>query len=102
MTRSRGSSGFWNPRHAYLVCGALHRTAATLGPLPYLGDASYSLYLVHPFMLSVVTQIVPNGAWLLLWGAVASVLASVVLYRYVEKPLLILSRTPLRRSVAVS
>ena len=73
-------------------------------PLVYLGEASYSLYLVHAFVLSVlynafkissIGHLVPTvfRDWLVL---VAVLLAASMLYHFVEKP----SRTLIRKALA--
>lgn len=67
---------------------------AWIGPISRLGDASYALYLVHPFCLRAVREGVaraglaaPLGAWGV--GALMialSVAAAVLTYRLVERP----------------
>ena len=91
----------------FLRCGlpaAAFVLAAAIGPaLPSrrivlwavaLGDASYSLYLVHPFLVKpmralwvkVVGDHLPSGL-LVVCSALFSVLFALALYRFVEKPL---------------
>jgi exopolysaccharide production protein ExoZ len=64
--------------------------------LSRLGDASYSLYLVHPIVLLAAAPIVAatNVSHWLSGGFVVSVciVASMVTYKYVEKPILAVSR----------
>lgn len=67
--------------------------------LRLLGDASYSLYLSHFVVLSVVSQIwrrlpiAPSPLFYIAFGIVAvgiSLIAGVVCYRFVEQPLTVL------------
>jgi peptidoglycan/LPS O-acetylase OafA/YrhL len=72
------------------------------GPLVFLGDASYSIYLVHFPALSVMAKVVKAvhlDAWVpapLLFGLLAggSVLAGCVFHLAIERPLLRLLRGP--------
>ena len=76
--------------------------------LAAVGDASYSLYLFHPFVirvlrnawLAVVPATVPLGAELML-GCIAAVVAALLLHRRVEAPLTrrLQRRSRLARSV---
>ena len=58
------------------------------------GDASYSLYLSHPFVLSLLgltwakTKLPANGWAYVAVGLVACVAASLVIYRVIEAPML--------------
>ncbi|MCJ2071913.1 acyltransferase [Methylobacterium sp. J-030] len=89
---------------ALLVASALGpgRNAAQVACLPgwtralvRLGDASYALYLVHPFALRLVREILlrlgaapvlhPYGAMVLM--LTASVVAALLVHRFVEMPL---------------
>jgi exopolysaccharide production protein ExoZ len=101
------------------LCGlpaALLVTAATLGPVTptgrlaawgvALGDASYSLYLVHPFILRPLRVVWLKAAGprldvvfvaLAVLGAVA---VSLALYRGVERPLSAWSQGLLKRRVS--
>ena len=69
-----------------------------LAPLVFLGDASYSIYLVHPYVTSVAEKVLkhihlfPNGAAWMLFVCVASIFAGGVVYYLVEAPLLNLLR----------
>jgi exopolysaccharide production protein ExoZ len=78
--------------------------AATLGPEPArpppferalasFGDASYALYLIHPFVIRTLREIVLRGAaaalgpWPFVLAAVALALAaSLVVHRLFEQP----------------
>ncbi len=60
-------------------------------PMRYLGEISYSLYMVHEFVFIVLTGIwglegIRSVAWFVPGFVVASVLAATVLYTWVEKP----------------
>ena len=62
------------------------------GPVPLLlGGASYSLYLSHTFVVSIVCKALGGGAhpWRVTEAATAlSILVALVVYRFVEQPLL--------------
>lgn len=63
--------------------------------LAYLGDASYALYLTHWPLFWLVTPFVPSswpGMPLTLVAAALAVVASALFYRWIEKPLLTMSR----------
>ena len=64
--------------------GALTRAGVALG------DASYSLYLIHPFAIRPLAKLagahLPAGAFVAV-GVLASVFASLLVYRGVERPL---------------
>ncbi|MCJ2134893.1 acyltransferase [Methylobacterium sp. J-026] len=89
---------------ALLVAAALgpERDAAQVARLPgpmralvHLGDASYALYLVHPFALRLVREgllrlgvapaLHPFGAMLLMLAA--GVAAAILVHRFIERPL---------------
>lgn len=57
--------------------------------LVFLGDASYALYLVHAWTISVVARIVPQ-LWpvILVAGVAASLPAGIAYYLYFERPIL--------------
>lgn len=76
-----------------------------------LGDASYSLYLAHMFVLLALKRVVvstmgglpPSLGSLLLFiviGTGVSAVASIFIYRGLERPLLTLSRRPFRTQKA--
>jgi exopolysaccharide production protein ExoZ len=75
------------------MCGRIK-----LGRLPLLlGASSYSLYLSHTFVLSLVGKVWPNWAGPLLFtlvATVASVAAAIAVYLWLERPLLLLLRRP--------
>jgi peptidoglycan/LPS O-acetylase OafA/YrhL len=62
-------------------------------PLVVLGDASYSLYLTHPFAIRPIRSIwmklhggaLPLGLYLIVCGLVA-IAAALLVYRFIEKP----------------
>ena len=81
------------------------RPTALVGYLVLLGDASYSLYLAHPYIVQALVKAFPGTTGLLpqiLLGTVAAVIAtavSIVLYRMIELPAQAWGRTrPSRRS----
>jgi peptidoglycan/LPS O-acetylase OafA/YrhL len=71
------------------------RLPASIRVLVTLGDASYALYLVHPFALRLVREILvrtgavpalhPSGGMVLMLAA--SIAAALVVHRFVERPL---------------
>lgn len=84
---------------ALAVVGALmgRPTQARRGdPLIALGQASYSLYLLHPAVLGLVVLAARLGHWPPLasaWAALlGAVLAALIAYRLIERPFLATSR----------
>jgi peptidoglycan/LPS O-acetylase OafA/YrhL len=77
--------------------GSTHRTARLGG---VVGDASYALYLVHPFVIRACGAIASQTGWGAVvgpWGFVAvslvlAVVASLVVYRWFERPATDLAR----------
>ncbi|MEL6686601.1 MAG: acyltransferase [Pseudomonadota bacterium] len=72
-----------------------------------LGDASYTLYLLHmPLLLALIRgfervegiPLLLSFAIFLIGGTIACVIASLYAYRFLERPLLKLSRFPLVKS----
>ena len=99
-----GASALWPPRAlwmglpALLICAAaaLTREPASVGrigrALASAGDASYLLYLSHPFTLAAFSllsrHVGVNDPWLFIGAAcLLCVLVSVLMHRLVEKPL---------------
>lgn len=86
------------------VPAALLVLAGAIGPVPRagrlvlwgvaLGDASYSLYLAHPFILRPMRAIwektvgddLPHGVFIFC-ASIAAAIVAVILYRLIEKPL---------------
>lgn len=89
---------FYGLPAAMIVAGAviLPQRAGAFAVL--LGDASYSLYLIHLFVLAFAFAALPKGeGWLTLVIALAIVqLYALVIYRFVEHPLGMLVRLPVR------
>ncbi|RLP54244.1 MAG: acyltransferase [Ketobacter sp.] len=81
--------------------------------LTYLGDISYSLYLIHIVViysvyfkalkvLGITSSDVVATEWILVGAVICSLLAGVVLYHVVEKPTLsVLNRVVRRRQLAI-
>ena len=69
--------------------------AGVLAWMVMLGDASYALYLVHPFPMRALTRVMsalhmtgPSGAAVLVPTALlAAIIAALMLHRWVERPL---------------
>ena len=86
------STGLLSPAFAAIIYGVAAQPRWTrflaLPPLVYLGEASYSLYLLHSYVISNVSERLPHlplGARV--GGCVAvAVAASLVSYRFVEQP----------------
>jgi peptidoglycan/LPS O-acetylase OafA/YrhL len=82
---------------AGVVCGKAPDNGRLSSCLIALGGASYSLYLVHPFVIAEARVWGPRGyvsdpyaaAGLLV---VASLIAALLVYRWVEQPLIALIR----------
>lgn len=88
----------WGVPALLVVAGAALCAGSTWRPMLWLaivGDASYSLYLVHPFVLrpfrSLWTHLIggalPLGLYIVVAGLVAT-LASLLVYRWIERPTL--------------
>lgn len=95
----------WGPVAICTVLAAVNLDAwsgiRALRPAVYLGDASYSIYLIHPFAIAVIEYfpIKPPAAVIVPLAIALSVAAGVVCYECLEKPLGLLrpwlrSRTP--------
>jgi peptidoglycan/LPS O-acetylase OafA/YrhL len=73
----------------FLASGSLERFG-TLTPIEFLGDVSYSFYLIHlPMLLAIFSVLYPrtHSPWLCaMAGLVSSLLASWVLFKIVELP----------------
>jgi len=63
-------------------------------PFVFLGDASYSVYLLHPFAWLAVTRALPvlGGAWSFVLSLGLTLGFAAVVYRWVEKPAMALGR----------
>ncbi|MEG8039989.1 acyltransferase family protein [Sphingomonas sp. LR60] len=79
-----------------IVAGALALEGGTRrSTLKLLGDASYSIYLMHPLVLFVLRRViahVPLGGWLgftlfITLALSGSIIAGLIVHRFVEKPL---------------
>ena len=60
--------------------------------LHYLGNAGYSLYLVHPFMIVAVAMVwskfgIPSLAGFVVMALVAAVVGSILVFKYIEDPI---------------
>lgn len=90
---------FWMGIPALLICGGVVLApdgAAEPGwlrrQLVLLGDASYSIYLSHPFALNAVAlawrKIAAPNPWLYVWVAIAiSIVVGVAVHLLLEKPM---------------
>ncbi|MCR5880886.1 acyltransferase [Phenylobacterium sp. J367] len=94
----------WGLPALALVAGAVaierNGTVPRLKPLQALGDASYSLYLVHGLAISAVVRLLDmaglaSPALILAGGLIAGVVAGLITYHLVEKPLMGLFKTGL-------
>jgi exopolysaccharide production protein ExoZ len=57
------------------------------GVLPYLGDASYALYLVHPTVLWLLRPLLAFWPGFALAGVLLSILAAAIVHQWIEKPI---------------
>jgi len=69
-----------------------------------IGDASYSLYLCHVFAIQALARIFIQWGfrdlgWMVAESLIGSILASLLLYRFIEKPLLNRKRKPIQRHI---
>lgn len=85
----------WGPPAALVVIGAVAMEAGRQQlrwtPLERLGDASYSLYLTHPLVLSLIASgTALSGPALVLCGTAASIGAALICRVTLEKPLIAL------------
>jgi exopolysaccharide production protein ExoZ len=80
---------------ACLVFAAL-QAERKRGLLSHLGDASYSLYLIHPTVIAAMIALAPRmPSYVFAPLALGlSILASVVAYRWIERPLMAAFRGP--------
>jgi exopolysaccharide production protein ExoZ len=77
------------------VLGPEPRAHSSLWPLTLLGDASYSLYLFHPFSLILMEKMVQkspviasfNGHFLLMATVTTAIVSALAAYRFVERPM---------------
>jgi exopolysaccharide production protein ExoZ len=93
---------YWGLPALMLVTGAVsverHGHVPDLKPLQALGDASYSLYLIHGLAISAVFRAlqmagVGSAAVMFAVSLVAGVVAGLLAYQLVEKPLMRLFKT---------
>jgi peptidoglycan/LPS O-acetylase OafA/YrhL len=86
------STGLLSPAFAAIIYGIGLQPRWTrflaLPPLVYLGDASYSLYLLHSFVMSNVFNTVPGLplAARVVLCVLAAIAASLLTYRFIEQP----------------
>jgi peptidoglycan/LPS O-acetylase OafA/YrhL len=85
-----------------VVLGAERRGAFTVPrPLIALGDASYSLYLVHVVAIVIVARLVPGWLGILLAGVAASLVAGLSYHQLVEQRLLDLFKPQVDRATVL-
>lgn len=77
---------------AAVAAALMGHQPAGQGPLDALGQASYSLYLLHPAALGLVVLAAKAGGWPAWLSAIAAILgacvAALLSYRFVERPFL--------------
>jgi exopolysaccharide production protein ExoZ len=95
---------WWGVPALLLVAGAVsverHGRVPDLWPLRVIGDASYSLYLVHGLAISAAIRVLgavglASPALVFATSIVAGVIAGILAYHLAEKPLMKLFRTGL-------
>lgn len=86
------STGLLSPAFAAIIYGVALRPRWTgflaIPPLVYLGEASYSLYLLHSWVMSTVLEAVagfPLAVRVVLCVA-AAIAASLLTYKFIEQP----------------
>ena len=83
---------YWGLPSALIVLGAIYAKSYKQSLLQYLGDASYSIYLIHVLTISVFYKvskslsIAINYDLLAMVCLMCSILCGSVLYAFVEKP----------------
>ena len=70
----------------FAIFAALYFTRPTLKWLQYLGVISYSVYLVHSPVITVVTKLGVSGMWVIPVVLAVTVAISALTYRFVEEP----------------
>ena len=91
--RDTGRFLFWGLPSLMIVAGAVSFEArgrvGRLGPLMLLGDASFSIYLFHPFILKTVMTLLQHQPAAVRSAAVMLVAAAVgvAVFRYLERPM---------------
>lgn len=74
----------------WIVIGELKGRIRTPQVLNFLGDASYSIYLVHALPLLLLIQILAGSSWYILFPVIgfAGLVAGIAYHLLVERPLL--------------
>lgn len=86
------STGLLSPAFAAVIYGVALQPRwlrfLAFPPLVYLGGASYSLYLLHSYVMSTVLEALPHGpvAVRVVLCVGAAIAASLVSFRFVEQP----------------
>jgi exopolysaccharide production protein ExoZ len=82
----------WGAPALLIVCGfvAMERAGkrVTIPVFERLGDASYSLYLFHGIVLSVLLKLLPESPLIFVVGVPASLVVGWLAYRFAELPML--------------
>jgi len=81
---------FGIPALLLAAAAILHSEAGESGPLrrfgEALGDASYALYLSHPFVVNGIDRLLGAGAGALIVALAASIAFALIFHRYIEAP----------------
>jgi peptidoglycan/LPS O-acetylase OafA/YrhL len=86
------SAGILSPAFAAIIYGAALQPKWTsflaLPPLVLLGDASYSLYLLHSLIITRIFDLFPRFFWSgrVVLSLIGAIVASILAYRFVEEP----------------
>lgn len=86
------STGLLSPAFAAIIYGVASQPRwarfLTFAPLIYLGEASYSLYLLHSWVMSSVLEAVPHQllAVRVVLCVGAAIAASLLTYKFIEQP----------------
>lgn len=84
---------FWGVPSSMIIFGLIYIKQYNQPLLKYLGDASYSIYLIHAFIISAFYKLITflsisfNNDLLALLGLFVSILCGAFMYSYIEKPL---------------
>jgi len=84
---------FWGLPSSLIVFGLVYAKQFNNALLKYLGDASYSIYLIHPFIISAfyklitLLSITTNHDLLAIIALFLSVSCGAFMYSYIEKPM---------------
>jgi peptidoglycan/LPS O-acetylase OafA/YrhL len=83
----------WGIPSFLIVLGLVYANQFSSPLLNYLGEASYSIYLIHCLVISAFYKVIPftslplNNDFFAIACLIACILSGVILYSFIEKPL---------------